>query len=362
MAKRLVMCCDGTWNTPDEARGGATAPTNVTKLALAVAPLDSAGGEQRVFYHRGVGTGASRWDHVVGGTFGLGLSRNVRDAYRVISENFEPGDEVFLFGFSRGAFTARSTAGFIRNSGILRPEHADRLDEAYALYRSRSAHPRGIEARLFRRSYSFETRIRCIGVWDTVGALGIPVTGLPLAGIVNRRSAFHDTTLSTTVDAAFQALAIDERRGPFAPAIWTQQPEAVNQQLEQVWFAGVHCDVGGGYLDPSLPEITLLWMVERARASGLEFEAGAFGRMTAESAPDGRMTGECVAPNALGQIHDSCRGFYKLVPKYDRQLGLTAGGHEYVASSAVERHRELPGYAPAGLVEYLAEAPAVMPV
>src|SRR3954470_17593333 len=131
MSKRLVICCDGTWNTPDQERNGQACPTNVTKFALAVADTADDGKEQRVFYHRGVGT--SRSERIRGGAFGFGLSRNVKDAYRFIVDNYEPGDELYLFGFSRGAFTARSTAGFVRNAGILRRECADLVDDAYAL-------------------------------------------------------------------------------------------------------------------------------------------------------------------------------------------------------------------------------------
>jgi uncharacterized protein (DUF2235 family) len=141
MAKRLVLCCDGTWNTPDQASGGKPCRTNVTKLALGVAPQDEDGVEQRLYYHRGVGT--SRRERLRGGAFGLGLSRDVRDVYRSIVRNYEPGDELFFFGFSRGAFTTRRTAGFVRNAGILRPENIDRVDEAYQLYRQRGLHPAG---------------------------------------------------------------------------------------------------------------------------------------------------------------------------------------------------------------------------
>lgn len=114
MPKRLVLCCDGTWNTPDEMRGSEPAPTNVTKIALAVAPKDSTGVEQRIFYHQGVGTNPR--ERISGGAFGFGLSRNVRDTYRFLVQNFEPGDKLYFFGFSRGAFTARSTVGL---SGIV---------------------------------------------------------------------------------------------------------------------------------------------------------------------------------------------------------------------------------------------------
>jgi uncharacterized protein (DUF2235 family) len=221
VSKRLVICCDGTWNTPDQSDGGRPALTNVAKVALSVSSSSEANVEQRVYYQHGVGV--SRWEHIRGGAFGFGLSRNVREAYRFIVENYEPGDELFFFGFSRGAFTARSTVGLIRNAGILRRENTARIDEAYSLYRDRAVHPNDLESQLFRRTYSFETRIRFIGVWDTVGALGIPLSGVRGLKAITSRWEFHDTALSSIVDAAYQALAIDERRGPFEPAIWEPQ-------------------------------------------------------------------------------------------------------------------------------------------
>ncbi len=196
----------------------------------------------------------------------------------------------------------RSTVGFVRNCGILRREHAGRVDEAYAFYRSRRSrtHPQSIEAQLFRRSYSYETRIRFIGVWDTVGALGIPFSRLRLVNLLNRRWQFHDTDLSTTVDAAFQALAIDEKRGPFRPTIWKQQANADGQRLEQVWFAGVHSDIGGGYPDPALAEIALCWMVDRASACGLVFDTDAFAPLPPGEDDSLRHTGRYVLPMRWG--------------------------------------------------------------
>jgi uncharacterized protein (DUF2235 family) len=342
MPKRLVVCCDGTWNTPDQQSGGKPCPTNVTKTALAVAPRDSNGVEQRLFYHKGVGTG--RWERLRGGAFGFGLSRDVRNTYRFLVKHFEPGDELFFFGFSRGAFTARSTAGLVRNVGILRPDEVDRIDEAYALYRSRSAHPRSTEAELFRQSFSAETRIRFIGVWDTVGALGIPMNGLRWANAMNRRWQFHDTDLSTTVDSAFQALAIDEKRRPFAPAVWHQQPDAGGQQLEQVWLAGVHCDVGGGYPESELADIALWWLTDRARSCGLAFKNDA----------------QQLDPSwAVGSLHESRSRFYRLIRPYSRPIGATDPQHESIASSAIERHGK-GGYEPPGLTAYLRGAAQTM--
>ena len=357
MSKRLVLCCDGTWNTPDQEVGGQPCPTNVTKLALAVADTGADGMEQRIAYQRGVGT--TRRERLRGGAFGFGLSRVVRDSYRFLVENFEPDDELFLFGFSRGAYTARSTAGLVRNAGILRREHVDRIDEAYALYRDRGMHPRGVESELFRRSYSHETRIRCIGVWDTVGALGIPLNGLRWVNAFNRRWEFHDTTLSTTVDAAFQALAIDETRGPFEPALWKQQEDAGDQRLEQVWFAGDHCDVGGGHRDAALADIALLWMADRARSCGLTFRPDGFPSARSAGVGDDRPV---VGPDAMGELHDSRTGFYRLLRPFSRRIGEEAPASEYAASTAVQRHEKDPDYAPDNLADYLEGDPQVMDV
>lgn len=353
MPKRLVVCCDGTWNTPDQASDGKACPTNVTKVALSVAEHDATGMRQVLYYHPGVGAGVGGWDHLRGGAFGVGLSRNILDTYRFLVANYAPGDELFFFGFSRGAFTARSTAGFVRNCGILRKECADRVDEAYALYRSREAHPRGVQATLFRRSYSDEPPVRFIGVWDTVGSLGVPNVGLGLAKLFNRRWRFHDTDLSTKVEAAFQALAIDERRRPFRPSVWTQQPEAKNQQLEQVWFSGVHCDVGGGYADASLADVALMWMVEKAESCGLAFRPGAFATATAGSEGSAATAVFVVGPNALGPRHESRTKFYRLVRPFIRPIGAAEPRHESVASSVVQRWDDDDGYRPTNLATYL---------
>jgi uncharacterized protein (DUF2235 family) len=353
MSKRLVVCCDGTWNKPDQMRGGVRAPTNVLKLALGVSRQDSDGTEQLLHYQGGVGT--LRHQRVTGGAFGYGLSRNVLACYRFLVEHYEPGDDLYFFGFSRGAYTARSTAGLVRNCGILQPEHAGRLRQAYGLYRSRSSatHPSSAASRIFRRMYSHDpVKVHFIGVWDTVGALGIPIDGWR-APFVDRLWGFHDTELSSHVSAAYHALAIDEQRGPFKPTIWKRQADdtARGQILEQVWFAGVHCDVGGGYVEPELAEIPLRWMVGCARRHALAFDREHF--TVNPAAPDeSRWTGADLAPNALGMIHDSRRGLYRLVPRHERTLEDRDG--QSVGSSAVRRVREKPPYGSPSLHGWLA--------
>lgn len=332
MSKRLVMCCDGTWNSAEQV-----SPTNVTQLYRAVRDEGNDGTRQCKFYHDGVGV--RPLERLLGGACGFGLSRNVKDTYQFIVDNYEPGDDLFFFGFSRGAFTARSTAGLVRNVGILRPRHAQRINEAYALYRSRGAPPSSAEAQTFRDAYSYETRIRYIGVWDTVGALGIPLSPTRWVNFINRRWQFHDTALSSRVDAAFQALAIDEKRGPFRPALWATQPDATRQRVEQVWFPGVHCDVGGGYPQGSLANAPLLWMADRARCYGLALDET---RLAA------------IGLDTMGQIHESRTKFYKFLRPFVRGIGISDPANEAVASTAVERHTTDPAYSPSVLLAYLA--------
>jgi uncharacterized protein (DUF2235 family) len=360
LTKRLVVCCDGTWNRPDQMESGLAAPTNVAKVALAVLRESPDGVAQLLHYHPGVGT--RRWERLRGGAFGFGISRNVRDCYRFLVENYEPGDELYLFGFSRGAFTARSLAGLVRNSGILRREHVARIPDAYSLYRARRAvaKPRGIEAQLFRRMHSHPDQnpmVHFIGVWDTVGSLGIPLDGMGgLGRLINGRWGFHDTDLSSRVKYAYQALAIDEKRSAFRPTAWTLGSEPADQTLEQVWFSGVHCDVGGGYRDPTLSEIALLWMADRASAAGLALDPE---RLCLTDPPpvDERITAVCVAPDALGQLHDSRKGFYRLFGRLERPITPDHLTCEAMASSAIRRHDRLTDYRPAALERY--EGPTV---
>jgi len=363
--KRLVVCCDGTWNTADEEdQDGRPAPTNVTKIALALADRDGQANDQLVFYQAGVGTRPT--ERFFGGAFGYGLSRNVRDAYRFVMKHFEPDDELYFFGFSRGAYTARSTAGLIRNSGILRPENHDLIDDAFALYRDRRkvTQPDSVAARLFRRVNSYECRIRFIGVWDTVGAYGIPISGSRLVPALNRHWRFHDRVLSSTVDAAFQALAIDEKRRPFKPAIWEPSPNRTRgQRLEQVWFSGVHSDVGGGYRQTGLSDIALRWMADKAYECDLRFRTGT---IFADPASINLYDGEdvTVAENPLmDPAHKSYKGIYRLLPPRRRRIGETDVRSESVTSTAVERaggvdgqDGGVAGYRPKFLVRYLGQA------
>lgn len=347
--KRIIVCADGTWNSDD-----APAPkhTNVSKLHRAVAPAAN-GVAQVAYYQDGVGTAGGRLDRLVGGAFGRGLSDNVQACYRFLVDTYEPGDELFLFGFSRGAYTARSLAGLVRNAGVLRREHRDRVGEAYDLYRDRAddAHPNGDRARDFRARYAREdlTPITCLGVWDTVGSLGIPTNG-PLGRYLREKYSFHDVDLSGQVRNAFHALAVDERRKPFAPTLWTAAAPVPGQRVEQVWFAGAHSNVGGGYEECGPSDHALRWMMQRAGECGLAWQPGAL-----EALSD-----VCDAPLA-----DSMSDFYRKLGEHRRPIarpqrhprtGAPVHTFESVHESVWARMRAAPppgGYAPPNLVEYL---------
>ncbi len=167
--------------------------------------------------------------------------------------------------------------------------------------------------------------------------------------------SFHDTRLSRIVRHAYHAVAIDERRAPFRPTLWERGEGAGDQVLEQAWFAGVHCDVGGGYRDPELSEITLLWMAERARGCGLALEADHLVAAEPGFDPASRRAGRCVAPSATGPIHESRNGFYRLLAPYDRELTCDGGS---VAPSAHERYEADASYRPPQLRALLEARPA----
>ena len=282
--KKLIVCCDGTWNWPEQ-KGG---PTNVVKMVRAIEPADTQGRPQIVYYDPGVGTG-NGLDRLIGGAFGIGLSQNVRDAYQFLVNNYEPGDAIFLFGFSRGAFTVRSLGGLIGTVGLLHKGDMDKFRDAYEVYRTykpteqekqredRTARKNAVTARLQQFEEYVERRrwpeIEMIGVWDTVGSLGVPFSFLRWVG--RRHYYFHDTNLGPIVRNAYHALAIDDRRKAFAPTVWTNKEFAPHQRVEQVWFPGAHSNVGGGYPDRGLADVAFLWMVAKAARTehGLKFDS-----------------------------------------------------------------------------------------
>ena len=270
MPKNIVMLFDGTWNKPAEFQQGPASKydTNVRRFYNAIETFTDDGRTQVAFYDFGVGT---EWLNTVrGGAFGRGLDEHIRNGYEYLCRNYAPQDKVYVLGFSRGAYSARSLVGMIRNSGVLRELNEERLVEAYELYRKRDRSADTPDAVEFRRKHSHEIEIEFLGVWDTVGALGIPLT--VFRELNDERYGFHDTKLSRMVKNAFQALAIDEHREPYKPTFLTHQKDAGDQRVEQVWFAGAHSDVGGGYPSQPLSDPPLRWMQQRAKDCGLNVQ------------------------------------------------------------------------------------------
>jgi uncharacterized protein (DUF2235 family) len=290
--KRLVVCCDGTWNDSDNG----TDYTNVARLAWSVQPIDTRDGNdiaQIVFYQSGVGTEGDLASKIAGAALGLGLSHNLRDAYTFICNNYNDGDEIFLFGFSRGAYTARSVAGLIGYAGLLGKQDLDRFLELWKGFKDRNA---AALASFAKRALNVP--IKCIGVWDTVGSVGIPVEFSKFDLFFKRYYGFFDTSLGEHVEHAFHALALDERRKNFVPTLWTQKPGVQNQELKQVWFAGVHSDVGGGYPEHGMSDIPLAWMASEVAP----YLAIDFGYLKTRR--------DLSAAWALGQLHESFKDFW----------------------------------------------------
>ena len=317
--KRLILCCDGTWNKADQENDGVPCPTNVVRISCRIAKRDGAI-PQIIYYDQGIGSG-NVLDKFSGGALGEGLEDNIHDAYRFLVGNYEPGDELYLFGFSRGAFTARSIAGMVRKCGVLGREFVQHYRDAIALYRSEHR-PTDDAAVKFRKDYSVgggdDIKIKFIGVWDTVGALGIPLRGL--RWLTADKHQFHDTELSGVVEHAYHALAIDERRAPFEPALWMHKPKP-GQTIEQKWFCGVHSDIGGGYPERGLSDIPLGWMIDKAQGPGLKFDSAA-------------MQAHPLQPDPRARLHDSKNGLYRLTPGSDRTIGLAIKNADASAEAA----------------------------
>ncbi|WP_237060834.1 DUF2235 domain-containing protein [Microbulbifer sediminum] len=257
--QRLILLFDGTWNDPEDQ-------TNVYQFSRLIRDYDGSVC-QRFFYDPGVGT--SRRSRFRGGVFGFGLSENLRQGYDWLARNYTSDDEIWILGFSRGAYTARSLVGMMRKCGLLHISTPQLLKRAEQIYRTKEYHPDSWICQQFRRRYSQDVRIHFIGVWDTVGSLGVPGTFLSEKG----KFAWHDTQLSKIVRYAYHAVALDEFREAYNVALWTH-PEGdkkVHQEdVEQRWFIGAHANVGGGYGDDPLAVISLKWMRDKAYDAGLK--------------------------------------------------------------------------------------------
>lgn len=276
MPKNIIVCTDGTWNHPaatDLALQDFTpADTNVYKLfSLLAGEAQTRSPTTRIkqvagqvaLYDDGVGADGGWAMRVVEGATGAGLELKLRDGYQFVSEQYEPGDRLYLCGFSRGAFTARSLGGMLTRCGV--PFRTSQNDifasHAFDVYRRNDP---AVTAQ-YRTDYRCQdVTIEVIGVWDTVGPLGVPID--LFSALDHLLFRFHDTSLHPNVRFGYHALAIDEQRESFAPALWDAR-----EGIEQVWFAGVHADIGGGYHETGLSDLGLAWMLKKLQAHGILF-------------------------------------------------------------------------------------------
>ncbi|MHC1560685.1 DUF2235 domain-containing protein [Actinomycetospora sp. C-140] len=321
VTRRLVVCCDGTWNT-------ATDRTNVRRLYDRLAATD----DQVPRYFPGVGTDGGPVRRVLDGALGLGLAAHIAEAYRWLAETFSPGDELVLLGFSRGAFTVRSLVGMLARCGLVAftadQDDAARNAVVARIYAEGYRAQQDLEGLTFHRGFGPEDRapVAFLGVWDTVGALGVPKTfGLVSSLVGGERVQFHDLELTPDVRNARQALALDEMRGPYVPSVWRTPPEGRHDSFAQVWFPGGHGDVGGGKPDTDLSDGALRWMID-------ELDATIAPRWApdAPARPEGR---------PCGALDDGVDGVWRLLSPRPRSAPHVVDGADDVSASAAARRR-----------------------
>ena len=358
MAKRIVLSFDGTWNTPDEDTADQiSSETNVRLFHDSVTTSTGADGVQQTkTYYAGVGT--SLFERFKGGVLGIGVSRTLMRGFKQLSLEYQHGDRIYIVGFSRGAYTARALTGVLTRVGLLQRVHAERAadpdapnppadDPLLGAFQYWSRRPRSDEDQRrvqqavdeFRAAYCRPVRVAFLGVWDTVGAIGIP--GRVFQRVNEFLVELPDRKLSPIVDHAYHAVAVDEHREEYAATLW-ESPADAAQRMEQCWFAGDHCDVGGGHESrpgaPRVADLSLVWMQEKARAAGLALTI-------VQSDLDACGTQAC---------HDTYRVFLKGLwaknhPRHYRRIGATPDGNETIHPSVLDRRRRDPDYQPQNL-------------
>ncbi|MCD2453458.1 DUF2235 domain-containing protein [Methylicorpusculum oleiharenae] len=357
--KRLVVCCDGTWNNPDQEDNGMPSPTNVFKIFNAIADNDFENDSKQLkYYHPGVGGEGGSINVITGGAVGAGISRHICNAYHWLGKNYEEGDEIYLFGFSRGAFTARSLGAFV-GRGLLNLRN---LSDSEAWERVHRAYYQGYRSERVRLidwadyDWSFfhqndvtenrSTPIHFIGVWDTVGSLGVP-DDLEVFNFFDDEDKwrFHDTALGNHVKFARHAMAIDEKRSSFSVTRWSNVKNHPN--ILECWFPGVHSDVGGGYSECSLANGALLWMIEECeRVTGLKFREG---------------IKDTIKENSLGVLHNSYKGMFSKLRSRPRNIpAMVTDNENLFHSSALSRQAASPiAYSPYWQTKMLKEGEAI---
>lgn len=357
--KNLAVFLDGTWNAVESN-------TNVWRIKSLCAPISAAGSQQLVHYDVGV-------NGFLGGTFGRGLNKNVREAYEWLIEQYSPGDNIFIFGFSRGAYTARSLSGLIAKHGLLKrgaPLGIAQIYKRYQRSEDRTLYKlfelleeKKLENVTLEESwmmkYSQRAPIKVVGVWDTVGEVGVPA--LSVEGI--SRSKFHwmHTGLRLPILNGYHALAIDEHRKNFLPTLWTvRKPKDPNEKVadprplasvEQRWFVGAHANIGGGCDSDLLAQLPLRWMMKKASLHGLSFRND----IEIEGDVLGAPVSDSYQEFAYGLYSNVYRRTYRTIgaPPEEKNDGTHSNVNETIDLSVFERCRARPNYRPPNLEEWL---------
>jgi hypothetical protein len=321
VGKRIILLSDGTGNSASKVWR-----SNVWRVFES---LDLTGKKQVAFYDDGVGTSSFKPLAILGGVFGYGLKRNVLDIYKFLCANYEsPDDEIYGFGFSRGAFTIRVVIGLVLDQGLVRGNTDAELYEnarlAYRAYRANLFHTvfrlevplrwaRDTVLRLFGHRYD-QTRnrtvekIKFLGLWDTVAAYGLPIDEMA-RGVSKWLFPLElpDRNFNHGIEHACHALSLDDERTTFHPVLWNEKGVPAGQ-LNQVWFAGVHSNVGGGYPDDSLAHIPLYWIMKSAEATGLKFKTATSADPEQRADPDMVVLQKWLRDKD-GRLYDSRNGF-----------------------------------------------------
>lgn len=367
--RRLILCLDGTWNSTANEReredhSKVLRPTNTLKLCRAVLPM--ADRQQVAYYDIGVGSLALysgmanrllfRVDRLLGGVYGAGFEGNVEDALHFLSLNYQPGDDVFIFGFSRGAATARAITRFLEWSGGLLPKKdAYYFPFFFRAYIESHGDPAAMQKLLGetnarrtktnREPLRFElVPVRYLGVWDTVAALGSLFAPTGPTTSPSGRTFHTGQAPAACVRHARQALAIDEKRADFRPEVWSEVRPG--QRMEQRWFAGVHSNIGGGLKTDGLANIALHWIVEGAEEAGLKLDAG-FIRFY-EPHPEAEVYESWGLPY---QVFDAVRG------RYGKGKRPITGLNADLDPSVLEKMAGDATYRPENVLRFLAAQP-----
>ncbi|KAF8521484.1 hypothetical protein JB92DRAFT_3277272 [Gautieria morchelliformis] len=359
VAKRIVVCCDGTWQD-GVVQKHRWQYSNVLKISRILNHQDNRltpPTPQVVFYQAGVGSEHNFYSEYIEGATGASLAEKVQEAYAFIAHNFQSGDEIFLFGFSRGAYTARMVAAFIASHprqgeiGVLDKKDMDHFADIFIAYqkRGKATDPKEIagydkvlqpfnnphaEGRTRADADGDTFTIKCVGVFDTVGSLGLPEELTFSSKRIKDLFGFSDKRLGSHVQHAFHAMALNETRADFNVAKFEQTPEgrAKGQVLKQVWFAGSHSDIGGGWESHDLSDLSLAWMV-----SNIE-KMLSLDRTYLDSLP------RPVAPWGQQLPHDPATGVFKLATEIQRTLPTQTDEitHEMVHPSVLYQTIKLP--------------------